>query len=95
MCVCVCVYERERGREKAVSNALIPDCSVTRLKLWESVTLSFVMLMSVSVCVCVQEVLAVDTQVKRGSGTAPAAVMADTYKVKVTELTFCWEKPVA
>lgn len=67
--VCLCVYERERGREKAVSNALIPDCSVTRLKLWESVTLSFVMLMSVSVCMCVQEVLAVDTQVKRGSGT--------------------------
>ncbi len=36
-----------------MSNAVITDWSVTRLQLWESVTLSFAMLMCVCVCVCV------------------------------------------
>lgn len=44
---CVCVCERRR---EAVSNAVIPDWSVTRLQLWESVTLSLAMLMCVCVC---------------------------------------------
>ena len=57
VCVCVCLSScvhlcvLERG--EAVSNAVIPDWTVTRLQLRESLTLSFLQCRWMCVCVCV------------------------------------------